>query len=167
MAKLIFHFQVFYILMASHEHPRQFSHISLGNVMGWKDIPEFCFQLRHRWNREPAKMQWCCPFWGRIPEIYLRYNNIYQGDNRRFSSLLFAPHTNERKRNGCTSTQSQSLSQWCGKLHWYFLSKMINFIEQQQELHICMRLLKRNLHLLSLRGKTGTTTILSGWSPRI
>lgn len=33
---------------------------------------------------------------------------------------------------------------------------MINFIEQQQELHICMRLLKRNLHLLSLRGKTGT-----------
>lgn len=43
---------------------------------------------------------------------------------------------------------------------------MINFIEQQQKLNICMRLLKRNLHLLSLRSKTGSRAILSGCSPR-
>lgn len=43
---------------------------------------------------------------------------------------------------------------------------MINFIEQQKKLNICMRLLKRNLHLLSLMSKTGSRAILSGCSPR-
>lgn len=43
---------------------------------------------------------------------------------------------------------------------------MINFIEQQQKLNICMRLLERNLHLLPMTSKTGSKAILSGCSPR-
>lgn len=43
---------------------------------------------------------------------------------------------------------------------------MINFIEQQQELNICMRLLKRNLHLFSMTSETGSRAILSGCTPR-